>query len=253
MALERMFVTYPEAVAELGGDRETIRQAFFQRRLRAFIELHDAPATTPALPPDVGDATVVTQDIHSYARDGQGFTTASRWFRDMEDEGRDGFAFHLSGWFMVDEISAEWWLTRGRLTSPPFVWPASAPPIPYAPPVELKKWMKLTEPGAFSEEYSYERQVWLAKAQIDDLVRGATDKPAAEGQKPLRIRADREEVLLRTIAGLWELSNLPREPNTTADKLSALFDGWNWEKPSKKTLADTVLSVASKLPRNKHS
>lgn len=64
-----------------------------------------------------------------------------------------------------------------------------------------------------------------------------------------RIRGDREQTLLRVIAGLWSLSTLPPEPTTAADKVSALFDGWGWEKPTKATIAEKVLSPAVKLDR----
>lgn len=63
-----------------------------------------------------------------------------------------------------------------------------------------------------------------------------------------RIRTDREETLLRVVAGLWALSDLPPEQHTTADKLSALFDEWGWDKPVKGTIADRVLKPAANLP-----
>lgn len=72
---------------------------------------------------------------------------------------------------------------------------------------------------------------------------------ASEPVKPARLRADREENLLRVIAGLWQFSNLPPQPNTAADRLSALFDGWGWEKPTKGAMADLILTPASKINR----
>lgn len=74
------------------------------------------------------------------------------------------------------------------------------------------------------------------------------DNGAAQGgdKKP---RGDREENLLRVIAGLWEFSGLPPRPNTAADRLSALFAGWGWEKPTKGAIADTILTPASKINR----
>jgi len=65
------------------------------------------------------------------------------------------------------------------------------------------------------------------------------------------IRPQREQNLLRVIAGLWALSDLPDAHNTTADKLSALFDTWGWEGPAKSTIADTILRPASTLPKGK--
>jgi len=69
-----------------------------------------------------------------------------------------------------------------------------------------------------------------------------------EDSKPAKLRSDREENLLRVIAGLWALSGLPAEHNTTADKVSALFDSWQWDKPAKSSIADTILKQAASLP-----
>ncbi|MDI1254122.1 hypothetical protein [Thermomonas sp.] len=86
--------------------------------------------------------------------------------------------------------------------------------------------------------------LWFLAADLDAASRmKVTDEPA----KPARIRADREENLLRVIAGLWALSGLPAEHNTTADKLSALFDSWGWDRPAKSSMADTILRHAAKL------
>jgi hypothetical protein len=88
------------------------------------------------------------------------------------------------------------------------------------------------------------------------VAESASESGTTQGDR--KIRGDREETLLRVVAGMWELSSLPKQPNVAADRLEALFTGtgdggWGWEKPSKKTIADTVLSVAIKLPRNKAS
>ncbi len=66
-----------------------------------------------------------------------------------------------------------------------------------------------------------------------------------------KVRPQREQNLLRVIEGLWMLSSLPRAPNVTADKLSALFDTWGWDGPGKSTMADTILKPASQLPKAK--
>jgi hypothetical protein len=76
-------------------------------------------------------------------------------------------------------------------------------------------------------------------AETDDT------KPAP---KPKRIRSDREDNLLRVIAGLWALSGLPPEHHVTADKLEALFQSWDWEKPAKSAIAETMLRDAANLP-----
>ena len=65
-----------------------------------------------------------------------------------------------------------------------------------------------------------------------------------------RLRPQREQNLLRVIAGLWALSDLPKAHNVTADKLSALFDSWGWDGPGKSTIADTILKPAASLPKS---
>lgn len=98
----------------------------------------------------------------------------------------------------------------------------------------------------------------LKKAVLDfwgDLERTDAEAERSQGTK---LRADREETLLRVIAGLWEVSGLPKKPTTAADRLEALFTGtgdggWGWEKPSKKTMADAVFALAARLPRNQGS
>lgn len=85
-------------------------------------------------------------------------------------------------------------------------------------------------------------------AVLAEFVSSVSGK-VAPSQKVGKIRSDREQNLLRVIAGLWELSELPKAHNVTADKLSALFDGWGWDKPAAGTMADTILLEAAKLPR----
>lgn len=76
-----------------------------------------------------------------------------------------------------------------------------------------------------------------------------TERPRRRsGAVPSPLRSDYEENLLRVIAGLWALSGLPVEHNTTADKLSGLFDSWQWDKPAKSTIADRILKRAAELP-----
>lgn len=80
--------------------------------------------------------------------------------------------------------------------------------------------------------------------------------PWSSGQQPggsalqRTIRSDREETLLRVIAALRELAELPKEHSPAADKISALMECWGWEKPTKDTIAETVLNAAASIPRN---
>lgn len=103
---------------------------------------------------------------------------------------------------------------------------------------------------------------WLSKARADSndgkivalsdvlsvLQSISPHVPAQSSTTQARFRSDREEALLRVIAGLWALSSLPRQHNSTADKLSALFAGWGWDKPAKSTIADNILKPAASLP-----
>lgn len=254
MAIKRMFVTFPEAVQLLGGDQEAVRQAFFSHELTAFIEVHGAIATAETLPPDAGDGDAEDERFGTFVRDGQGFTKGSRWFRETGEspaENKMGNHFQLHGWYWVDPFDAEGWITRGSLIRSPGVWPSSDEPNAYYPPRESKDWFYLVDHSAFAEPQSYERFVWLSLAQIEELnsISNNGERTPSTDSKSEKLRSDREENLLRVAAGLWELSSLPSEASTVADKLSALFDGWGWEKPSKKTIADTVLARAAKLPR----
>lgn len=63
-----------------------------------------------------------------------------------------------------------------------------------------------------------------------------------------KLRSDREESLLRVIAGLWSLSKLPPEHNKTAGVISKLFEAWAWDGPKAGTIADKILNEAANLP-----
>lgn len=107
------------------------------------------------------------------------------------------------------------------------------------------------------------KDLWFDAATLDSLTSdlsqttlsadgeahgGLPDSADIHNAKPMKLRSDREETLLRVIAGLWSLSDLPREHNTAANELSYLFDSWGWDKPRKSTIADVVLKQALNLP-----
>jgi hypothetical protein len=108
----------------------------------------------------------------------------------------------------------------------------------------------LSERDYFKVEYSADYQptlddLWFRAADIDAML---AEPVAVKQRGQPKLRSDREENLLKVIAGMWALSSLPREHNTAADKLSALFQSWGWEKPAKGTMADTILKDAANLP-----
>lgn len=91
----------------------------------------------------------------------------------------------------------------------------------------------------------------LVPQALRDAVRRmwSESAPAQEHLPAPKMRSDRETTLLRVIAGIWKLSSLPEEPTPAADKISGLFDLWGWEKPTKATIAETVLAPAAQLDR----
>ncbi|MGX5731946.1 hypothetical protein ACWKWK_15620 [Pseudoxanthomonas beigongshangi] len=119
----------------------------------------------------------------------------------------------------------------------------------YVTPLQVVSW---------AERFDVVVPEQLKKAVIDFWGESERADAEVERSQGTKLRADREETLLRVVAGLWEISGLPKKPTTAADRLEALFTGtgdggWGWEKPSKKTMADTVFSLAAKLPRNQDS
>ncbi|WP_152669952.1 hypothetical protein [Lysobacter capsici] len=115
-------------------------------------------------------------------------------------------------------------------------------PESYWHPLDAIKWAQQFEVDVPGPLHAAVNRMWTDS--------NSSSVPIA--QKPLR--SDREETLLRVIQGLWHLApNLPPEPNTTADRLSNLFSLWGVEKPAKGTIADTVLTPASRLEKKNRS
>ncbi|MFQ6310518.1 hypothetical protein [Lysobacter capsici] len=110
-------------------------------------------------------------------------------------------------------------------------------PESYWHPLEAIKWAQQFEIDVPAPLHAAVNRMWT----------DSNSSPASIAQKPLR--SDREETLLKVVQGLWHLAKLPQEPNTTADRLSRLFDQWEWTKPAKGTIADTVLTPASRLEK----
>lgn len=223
----REFVTWDEASRMLATadtpidhprlpprDQESLRQAVILKGCPAFLELVD-------------DAFIgrVFWDLES------GNTRYARWDALPFENDGGGCGFELEGWFQLDSGDA------GRVCRG----------------VERLELFNLT-PANDGEEVPFfvvsrielaREALWFRRSDVEAMKAGSLGQTEAQ---PRKIRSDREENLLRVIAGLWALSGLPSEHNTTADKLSALFDGWGWDKPAKSSIADTILKQAANLP-----
>ena len=228
----REFLSWNEAASALGGpgapnfhptygrmDEEALRQAILIGRLGAFVELGHEDFTGYA---------------HEDDRMVSGTTPFATWeLLPRENEGGP-VRFNLRGWFSLQREEIKKILRRDGMTGQFWLKPAGD---------------GIDQPEFLVAATMHREGLWFRAGDVANF--GAGESPAsspAAAEKPMRLRADREENLLRVIAGLWALSGLPVEHNTTADKLSALFDGWNWDKPAKSSIADTILKQAASLP-----
>lgn len=270
----RKFIGFDAAAAILESDYIGLRQAFelgLGSELPAYVNAREQPFLAYPSGPGV---TVEASDIHE-AASGQvtvpGFGTLTSF--DLWDAGKlgDGLGevtssdlpqsvtgrpvtLDLRGYFRVSPSQLKEAARQdphGGMTdvAPDSRW-AEASPVSKmrngAPSVRLV--ITSTDyPGYREPPALRELQFKIADVESLKASRSALALPT-EVPKPRKIRADREENLLRVIAGLWALSDLPHAHNVTADKLSALFDGWGWDKPAAGTMADTILREALNLP-----
>lgn len=224
---QREFVTWDEASRMLATadtpvdhprmpprDQESLRQAVILKGCPAFLELTN---------------DLFLGRVLSDVEDGE--TRCAQWVAiPISDKGAGG-VFELEGWFQLDSANASR-VCRGTERLDTFdLTPANdGEDVPFfvAHGIEVAREL-----------------LWFRRSDIEALKSGSLGK---QEPQPRKIRSDREETLLRVIAGLWALSGLPSQPHKTADKLSALFDGWRWDKPAKSTIADTILKEAANLP-----
>lgn len=225
----REFLTWREAAQFLAGpdapryrpsipaeDEEALRQAVITGGLTAYVELTEGPFVGRVFDP---------------CSDGK-----SRFAEWSEIPIGNG-AFELSGWFSLDgELSRK--VCRG--------FEPDAGPWPIEPAIDESA---ATVPYFMVKLGNLSREAfWFRRNELLSIKSGNKTGGEQGLQKSAKLRSDREENLLRVIAGLWALSGLPPEHNTTADKLSGLFDTWQWDKPAKSTIADTILKEAANLP-----
>ena len=209
----RELYTFAEAVRKyFDGDVESLRQAIEFRDLRALMRV----------------TARGTQVDDSEGAPARGHTKLAKWWGISADDATHG----LSGYFYLNDGFAL------RLIDDQFVGERN---VYFYTNRECQPF------DAFSvwiDDVLVPESLWFSAADLDALMA----EPERVQIKPVKLRADREENLLRVIAGLWALSGLPAEHNTTADKVSGLFDSWGWDKPAKSSMADTILKQAANLP-----
>lgn len=244
MAVEREFYSLLEVVQLAQIDQETFRQALMRGDFPAYIELHKIRAsfdTSTELVPQGGTNRLCT------------------WRRMYKHPENDGWIvprweYLLSGWFRLTQSSLRLAAGERRFSQYPLVEPPSESLAGEGDFFELCHVESREHEGSrfyenetdFDMRRNYELLLWFNNADIKHL--RAKQAITLEQTKPSKLRSDREQNLLRVIAGLWALAELPPEHNTAADRISGLITSWGWDKPAAGTIADTVLSKAANLP-----
>lgn len=209
----RELYQFAEAVTKyFQGDKETLRQAIEFRGLPVLVKFTGRGVST-----DSENLSV------------RGKTRLAQWFAMTADDGTHG----LNGYFFISSGFALRVIEEQSVDRPNLYLFTGE---------DCEPWDSFS---VWADDAIGARDFWFRTADLDAMMAAPR---AIEAAKPGRLRADREENLLRVIAGLWALSGLPPEHNTTADKLSALFDSWKWDKPAKSSMADTILKPAANLP-----
>lgn len=231
--INRRFFTCEELSAKFDGNRATLDELVEFHGLRVYGKFYGARAS------HVDDIGFMDDSLRRSGRH-----ELSKWEfsksteADIEEYDIGLMEYRLMGWFELSEEDTRLAITHGCVESPS--------PASYIDGVRLGRFF-LIKSGLSSIDVRFlhsDINRIVSEAGSGDSSRTiesnrSTDKP---------IRSDRENNLLRVIAGLWALSSLPTEHHTAADKISALFDEWKWDKPAKSTIADNVLNEAAKLP-----
>lgn len=257
--LQRDFCSFGEICHEVGGE-EAIRQALLRGALPAYLELRALRARY--------EVTNGKYPAHRrFPRSGSNLDCS--WKNIGPPKAKEGEYIHmqyinldeytLDGWFRLSQASLQHVARHNSFNA----FPRVMPPAEFDPIGEMDDVLELSyyaHPKKGPLRYQLESDFRLATASRSDLWFRPIDlellkdptKPSQVATDKLpgtpKLRSDREQNLLRVIAGLWALSGLPLEHNVTADKLSALFDGWKWDKPAKQTIADSILKEAANLP-----
>lgn len=276
----RQFLTWAESAARLNTDEEGLRQVLEfggWRHLRGYLRASER-----------GYLATMDGDGVALSDGNEGVRLYSRWDNDepthLTDgrtldawEGRDEFCdwgkqetshsvtgyaavYLLHGFLRVEpgciRLAAQKGYWGGIGVSPPSWWVSDSSPVPLDESNCPMVYFVLLDRGETTghrgppEEL---RELWFQADDIEKMADTRTLPVTQPSEKPEltkqpKLRSDREQNLLRVIAALWAMSDLPKEHNTTADKLSGLMDVWGWDKPASSTMADTILKEAMNLP-----
>jgi hypothetical protein len=272
----REFIGFDEAAALLGSDPEGLRQAYevgLAAELPVFVYAQYKPLLArfrgkevSAKAPDIHDATSATIEVPGFglltyfdladverfgdvfgeigpcrkpqAKTGHAFLVELRgYFRVAPNDLKVAAREHNVG--MVSVAPASWWEADSRV-----------PKLRSGTPAVMLALLPSDDPSYGDMPELADLQFRIADIETFKASRAGSMALAA-GTNPPKLRTDREKNYLRVIAGIWELSPLPKVPNAAADKLSALFDTWGWDGPGKSTIADSILKQAASLPRAK--
>ena len=237
----RDFYTYEEAASALSVDHESFRQILLRGGLDAYVEISYLFGRFEA---------------EGFEPPSSGKNEHAEWKRTVPLHDHLGIDYELRGWFRVFPESLSHTLRVGGFVSgfgrPDVeVWPWKLPELCWEEYGVLGSFHLLDLDG--TPKHPGLKELWFSAEQVDSeaacLATPTKEVDVVAAGPKQKLRSDREQNLLRVIAGLWALSGLPPEHYTTADKLTALFtgDAWRWEKPDKDAVA-RVLKEAANLP-----
>ena len=253
---KQKFFNFEEARDALGATHESLRQALLSGGVPAYLETRQ------------DSALFVSPSDADEKMPADGRSSLGSWVRNILV--KESPIYSLSGWFRVDPKSLAQAARFGAFRDRPRVTAPEGCEDFFSDgdyfDFSLTTYGNCQNPLIVLDTFKYQPELvdlWFDAATLDSLIGGPSfttlstdiephvdrlDSTEGRSAKPIKLRSDREETLLRVIAGLWALSGLPSEHNTTADKLSGLFDSWGWDKPAKSTIADVVLKRALNLP-----
>jgi len=230
----RIFCTVADVLARLGHDRAFLEELVEFHGLRAYAKVYGDQASHMDGDSFMED-TLCKSGEHELAQ--WTYRQKKKWVGDEHDIDRQEYT--LRGWFELTEPCTSKLVAGSVVHNPVFV--------SYVGGLAAGEFFGCSE----SIEPEAAR---FRVADLDRLLNSPSDLDGAGEVTPPpekgieKLRSDREQNVMRVIAGMWALSkNLPDTPNGVAEKLVALFEVWRWESPAKKTMADTILNRAFRL------
>ena len=275
----RHFLNWAESAARLGTDEEGLRQALqleLWEELRAYVRSSDRPFIGTM----AGDGAVLTDgqdgpytwstwdsDAPTHLKNGKtlpawgGRDVYCSWEKLDTSQAATGYpaVYLITGFLRIYPTLVRQAAQEGRWSgmavTPPLWWKSEHSPVPLDTHGQPEVYFMLLDRGETTGHCRPPgglEELWFNARDIEKLASKLASPLAqaggAEAAKRPKLRSDREQNLLRVIAALWAMSDLPKEHNVAADKLSALMDGWSWDKPAAGTIADTILKEAANLP-----